>query len=463
MTSDRVSALSEERTATGPPKSKARLAAAALIGTTIEYYDFFLYGTAAALVFNVAFFPSEDPFVSTLLAFSTLTIGFFARPLGAAVFGHYGDRLGRKQTLVVCLILMGGSTFLIAALPTFDAIGMAAPIALVVLRLVQGFALGGEWGGATLLLTENVDDNRRGFWASFPQIGPAFGNLLAAGVLAIFSAVLSDDQFISWGWRFPFALSALLLAVGLWVRLQVGETDQFLEQKAKREAEGNIEPIKMPFIVLLTKYPKPLLVAIGLRLGESAGYYATTVYILQYATAVGNMSRGLVLTAVLFAVGVEALLVPAFGSLADRIGRRPVYAGAAIALVPYIFLLFISVDAGQSTGVILAVLVGGIIHAAFAGTHGAYFSELFATEVRYSGVSLGFNIGAVLGGGLTPIIGLSLYEAFGSAVAFSTYISILAVLTLIATLAAGETLPRLAKKHQRVGSSSVESASPAHT
>lgn len=310
-----------ESAAARAPKSKVRLAFAALIGTTIEYYDFFLYGTAAALVFNVVFFPSEDPFVSTLLAFSTLTVGFFARPIGAAVFGHFGDRLGRKRTLVASLMLMGSSTFLIALLPTFDTVGLTAPIALIVLRLIQGFAMGGEWGGATLLLTENVDDKRRGFWASFPQVGPALGNLLAAGVLATFSVTLTDDQFLSWGWRVPFALSALLLALGLWVRLQIGETDEFLEQKAKRKEEGYEAP-KIPLLTLFTKYPKPLLIAVGFRLGESAAYYITTVYILQYATSVGGMSRSLVLGAVLFAVAVEAVLVPIFGALTDRIGRR---------------------------------------------------------------------------------------------------------------------------------------------
>lgn len=447
-------AASDGTDAVRPPKSKIRLAFAAIIGTTIEYYDFFLYGTAAALVFGVAFFPGGDPFVSTLLAFSTLTVGFFARPVGAAVFGHFGDRLGRKRTLVVSLMLMGGSTFLIALLPDFNTIGVAAPIALVVLRLVQGFALGGEWGGATLLMTENVDGNRRGFWASFPQIGPAFGNLLAAGVLAIFSVVLTDEQFLSWGWRIPFALSAVLLLVGFWVRLKIGETDEFLEQEAKRERDGD-KPTKIPFVTLLTKYPKPLLLAIGLRLGESAGYYVTTVYILQYATTVGGMSRDIVLAAVLIAVGVEAFLVPAFGALTDRIGRRPVYATAAVAVIPYIFALFGVVGTGQAGAVILVVLVGGIIHAAFAGTHGAYFSELFDTEVRYSGVSLGFNIGAVLGGGLTPIIGLALYQAFDSPLAFAAYVSVLAVLTLVATIVAGETLPRIVEKRRRASNTSA--------
>jgi metabolite-proton symporter len=431
-----------ESGAATPPPSKVRLALGGLAGTAIEYYDFFLYGTAAALVFNKLFFPNGDPFISTLLSFATLTVGFLARPLGAAVFGHFGDKLGRKKTLVASLSLMGVSTFAIAFLPTFETIGVAAPVILVCLRLVQGFALGGEWGGATLLLAENVDGSRRGFWASFPQVGPALGNLLAAGVLAIFSVALPEDEFLAWGWRIPFALSAVLLILGLWIRLKLTETKEFLEHQATRQTSTTTPP-KIPFVRLITEYRKPLLIAIGFRLGESASYYICTVYILQYATTVGGMSRGLVLSAVLFGAAAECLLVPLFGALTDKIGRRPVYAAAAICVIPFIFFLFGMVDAKSTAGVVTAVVIGGVIHAAFAGTQGAYFSELFDTEVRYTGISLGFNIGAVLGGGLTPIIGLALYQHFGTSVAFSTYVSILALLTLVATLVAGETLNRV--------------------
>lgn len=426
--------------------SKPRLATAAVMGTTIEYYDFFLYGTAAALVFNVAFFPGDDAFLSTLLAFSTLTVGFFARPFGAALFGHMGDRIGRKKTLIISLVLMGGSTFAVALLPTYAQIGVAAPILLVALRLIQGFALGGEWGGATLLLTENVDDKNRGFWASLPQVGPALGNLSAAGVLALSSVILSEEQFLSWGWRIPFALSALLLMIGLWIRLNLEETREFTEHLEELEATGRPVDEKLPLVTLLTKHWRSLLTAIGFRLGESAGYYVTTVYVLQYATAEAGMGRNFVLGAVLLAVGVEAVIVPAFGALTDRIGRQPVYAAAAVALIPYIFLLFAAVNSQNTTYIVAAVLMGGIVHAAFAGTHGAYFSELFTTEVRYSGMSLGFNVGAVLGGGLTPIVGLALYQYFGSSVAFSVYVSVLALLTLAATLYAGETLPKKTKE-----------------
>lgn len=426
------------------PPSKIRLALGGLAGTTIEYYDFFLYGTAAALVFGKLFFPGGDPFISTLLAFATLSVGFVARPLGAAIFGHFGDKLGRKKTLVVSLTLMGGSTFAIGFLPTYEMIGLGAPVLLVLLRLIQGFALGGEWGGATLLLAENVDD-RRGFWASFPQVGPALGNLLAAGILAIFSVVLSEEHFLEWGWRIPFALSAGLLLLGLWIRLKFTETKEFMARQAERSEETGPSP-KIPFIRLVTEFRKPLLIAIGFRLGESASYYICTVYILQYATTVGGMSRGLILGAVLFGAAAESLLVPFFGALSDKVGRRPIYAAAAITVIPFIFFLFAMVDSKIEPGVVAAVVIGGVIHAAFAGTQGAYFSELFDTEVRYSGISLGFNIGAVLGGGLTPIIGLALYQWLGTSLAFSSYVSVLAVLTLAATVVAGETLKRRSPK-----------------
>ncbi|MFE7422147.1 MFS transporter [Rhodococcus sp. NPDC057529] len=434
MTSPLTSGPDQPETAT--PKS--RLVVASLMGTTIEYYDFFLYGTAAALVFNTQFFPSDNAFISTLMAFSTFAVGFLTRPIGAAVFGHYGDRLGRKQTLVVALTLMGLSTFLIALLPTYGAVGVLAPVLLVLLRVVQGFAMGGEWGGAILLMTENVDPRRRGFWASFPQLGPPLGNLLAAGMLAIFSGVLSEEQFLSWGWRIPFAFSAILLIIGLWIRLKIGETKAF-EQQQQANA-GAVR--KLPFTILMTKYRRELLIAAGFRVGSSAGYYVFAIYILQYATDVGGMETGLILVALLFNSVVEAFVVPFSGWLSDKVGRRPIFCAAAIVTVPYVFFMFAMVDGHHTAGVVVAVVFAGAIHGAFSGVEGAYFSELFDTEVRYSGIAIGFNIGAVLGGGLTPMIGVMLYAAFGTSHAISIYVSVLAMLTLVAALAAGETVQR---------------------
>lgn len=423
------------------PTPKSRLIVASLMGTMIEYYDFFLYGTAAALVFGSQFFPNEDPLISTLLAFSTFAVGFVARPIGAAVFGHFGDRLGRKRTLVVALTLMGVSTFLIAFLPTYGSIGLAAPMLLILLRVVQGFALGGEWGGAILLMTENVDPDRRGFWTSFPQIGPPLGSLLAAGMLAIFSGVLTEDQFLSWGWRIPFAFSAVLLVVGLWIRLKVGETKAFKEQQeAARQRPAQVT--KLPIITLFTEYPRQLFIAIGFRLGSSAGYYVFAIYILQYATTVGGMSSGVILTALIFNSVVEAMTVPLFGWISDKIGRRPIFCAAALVTVPYVFFMFAMVDTHNTVGVVAAVILAGAIHGAFAGVEGAYFSELFDTRIRYSGIAVGFNIGAVLGGGLTPLIGVVLYGAFGTSAAISIYVGALALLTLWAALAAGETAHR---------------------
>lgn len=420
------------------PASKRVITVGGVVGTTIEYYDFFLYGTAAAIVFDKVFFPSYDPFVGTLLAFATYAVGFFARPIGAALFGHFGDVHGRKAALVVSLMTMGLATFAIALLPTYASVGVLAPLMLVALRLLQGFGLGGEWGGATLLLSENVGRGRRGFWASLPQIGPALGNLVAAGVLALFSVVMPDAAFIAWGWRIPFGLSALLLVLGLWVRLRLTETAVFEQRKAASAATPSTTR-KPPLVILIRHHWRALVAAICLRLGESAGYYVCTVFVLTYATAVVGMPRSTALAGVLVGTGIECLLVPVFGHLSDRVGRRVVYLSAAVALVGWAFVFFQLVELATFGALVLATAGAGIIHAAFAGTQGAYFSELFSTDVRYSGISLGFNIGAVLGGSLTPIIALTLHRAFGTAVAISVYVAALAAVTLAATLLTGDT------------------------
>lgn len=420
------------------PASKRAITVGGVAGTTIEYYDFFLYGTAAAVVFDKVFFPSYDPFVGTLLAFATYAVGFVARPFGAALFGHFGDVRGRKASLVVSLMTMGLATFAIAVLPTYASIGVAAPLILVLLRLLQGFGLGGEWGGATLLLSENVEGGRRGFWASLPQIGPALGNLLAAGVLALFSVVMSDAAFVAWGWRIPFALSALLLVLGMWVRLRLTETAVFEQRRAVGGAAAGT-PRRLPLVVLVRDHWRALITAICLRLGESAGYYIFTVFVLTYATTVAGLSRSVALGGVLVGTAVECLLVPVFGHLSDRVGRRVVYLGAAVALVGWVFVFFHLVDLASFGALVLATAGAGAIHAAFAGPQGAYFSELFSTDVRYSGISLGFNIGAVLGGSLTPIIALTLYQVFGTAIAISAYVAVLAAATLAATAIAGDT------------------------
>ncbi|MGC0424528.1 MFS family permease [Streptomyces sp. SAI-195] len=316
--------MSSPATAPPAPNNLKRIVAASLIGTTIEWYDFFLYGSAAALVFNELFFPDSDPLVGTLLSFLTYAVGFAARPVGALVFGHYGDRLGRKKLLVLSLLMMGGATFAIGLLPTHATIGTAAPVLLTVLRLVQGFALGGEWGGAVLLVSEHGDARRRGFWASWPQTGAPAGQLLATGVLSLLTAVLSDDAFNSWGWRIPFLLSGVLVMVGLWIRLSVDESPVFKQALAQAESrKAKDEPL--PLVAVVRYHWRDVLIAMGARMAENISYYVITAFILVYATTAADVSKQTALNAVLIASAVHFAVIPAWGALSDRIGRRPVY------------------------------------------------------------------------------------------------------------------------------------------
>ena len=295
-----------------------KVVGASLIGTTVEWYDFFLYGSAAALVFNKLFFPTADPLTGTLLAFTTYAIGFLARPLGGLVFGHYGDRLGRKKLLVLSLLLMGGATMLMGVLPTYASVGVLAPVLLTLLRLVQGFALGGEWGGAVLIVSEHGDPKRRGFWASWPQAGVPCGNLLATGVLAILAAVQSDEDFLAWGWRVPFLLSGVLVVIGLWIRLTVSESPIFLAAQAKRAKEPVEE--KAPALELLKHNRREVLIAMGARFAENVSYYVITAFILVYVVTGLGLSKSVGLNAVLIASAVHLITIPVWGHLSDRFG-----------------------------------------------------------------------------------------------------------------------------------------------
>jgi len=292
--------------------SPRKVIVASLIGTSLEWYDFFLYGTASALVFNKLFFPNFDPLVGTLLAFATYAVGFIARPLGGLVFGHFGDRVGRKQVLIVTLLIMGIATFLIDALPTYQAIGVAAPILLVVLRFVQGLGLGGEWGGAVLMSLEHGAPDRRGLNASWPQVGVPVGNLLAAGVLGLLNLLLTEDAFLSWGWRIAFFLSGALVLVGLWIRMTITESPLF------EEVESAGEKARMPLIEVIKRHPRGLLVAMGARLGTDVAFYTFTLYILTFLTANLGLPRSVGLNAVLIGSAVQIALIPWFGALSDR-------------------------------------------------------------------------------------------------------------------------------------------------
>ncbi|WP_431780957.1 MFS transporter [Streptomyces chumphonensis] len=432
--------------AAGPsaPASLKRIVAASLIGTTIEWYDFFLYGAAAALVFNQLFFPDSDPLVGTLLAFLTYAIGFAARPIGALVFGHYGDRLGRKKLLVLSLLLMGGATFAIGLLPTHATVGSAAPLLLTSLRLVQGFALGGEWGGAVLLVSEHGDARRRGFWASWPQTGAPAGQLLATGVLAALTALLSEDAFLAWGWRVPFLLSGLLVLVGLWIRISVDESPVFKEalRQAEERRGRSAAPEQPPLLAVLRHHWRDVLVAMGARMAENISYYVVTAFILVYVTDQLDLSRQLALNAVLIASAVHFATIPLWGALSDRLGRRPVYLIGAVGVGLWMFPFFALIDTRSFGAVLLAVTVGLVLHGAMYAPQAAFFAELFATRMRYSGASIGAQFSSVAAGAPAPMIATALLADFDSSVPISLYVMAAAALTVVAILCARETRMR---------------------
>lgn len=414
-----------------------RVVTASLIGTTIEWYDFFLYGAAAALVFNHVFFPESDPLVGTMLAFTTYAVGFVARPLGGLVFGHFGDRIGRKQLLVLSLLLMGGATFAIGLLPTYAAVGAAAPLLLTLLRVIQGFALGGEWGGAVLLVAEHGEARNRGFWTSWPQAGVPCGNLLATAVLAVLAVVMTDQAFLDWGWRVPFLLSGVLVFIGLWIRLAVSESHVFKEASRKAASDRGAE--RAPILDVLRHHWRETLVAMGVRMAENVSYYVVTAFILVYATQQAGLANDAVLNAVLIASAVHLVTIPMWGALSDVVGRRPVIAVGALGVSAWSFAFFPLIDVGTFWSVTLAATVGLLLHGAMYGPQAAFFSELFSTRVRYSGASIGYQLASILAGGLAPLIATALLATFGTSVPISAYVAGVGVVTLVAVVFARET------------------------
>lgn len=411
-----------------------RVIAASLIGTTIEWYDFFLYGSAAALVFSHVFFPQTDPFVGTLLAFGTYAVGFVARPIGGIVFGHYGDRIGRKKLLMLSLVLMGLATMLIGLLPGYNQIGIWAPVGLIVLRLVQGFAVGGEWGGAVLMAAEHGNAARRGFWASWPQAGVAAGNLLAAGVLALMARLQDEADFLSWGWRVPFLLSVLLVAVGWYIRNRVEESRMFEEALAEAEA-----PPRLPALDVLRERPRAVVLGAGLRVGENISYYILTAFSLTFLVDVGGESRALALNALLIGAAVQFFAIPFFGHLSDRLGRRWVYAFGALGLAGWSFAMFPLLESGSNGAIILALVIGLVLHGAMYGPQAAMIAELFPTRIRYSGASIAYQLTAIFAGSLAPIIAVWLYKQYGSALPVAIYVAVACLISGVSALLARET------------------------
>jgi metabolite-proton symporter len=408
--------------------------AASLIGTTIEWYDFFLYGSAAALVLNKLFFPEYEPLTGTLLAFATYALGFVARPVGGIVFGHYGDRIGRKRLLMLSLVLMGVATMLIGCLPSYHAIGIWAPVALILLRLVQGFAVGGEWGGAVLLVSEHGDAARRGFWASWPQAGVPGGSLLAAGVLALLAGWLSDADFLAWGWRIPFLLSALLVLVGWWIRASVSETPSF--RRAVAEAG---EAPKVPALDVLRERPRALLTGAGLRIGENISYYVITVFSITWMTEVAKMRKAEALDAILIGAVVHFVAIPLLGRLSDAIGRRIVYAIGGFGMAGFAFLFFRWLGTGDLATATAAIIIALLLHGAMYGPQAAFIAELFPTRIRYSGASIAYQLTSIVAGSLAPIISLWLYQKTHSALPVALYLAAACIISGITALLARET------------------------
>jgi len=415
--------------------SHLKVATASLIGTAIEWYDFFLYGTAAALIFNKLFFPTFDPMVGTLLAFSTYAIGFIARPLGGLVFGHFGDRIGRKTMLYLTLLLMGVATAVVGILPTYHTLGIWAAVLLTACRVIQGFGLGGEWGGAVLMAVEHAPDHRKGFFGSWPQLGAPLGLVMGTLVFSIFSGMLSEAQFLAWGWRLPFLFSIVLVIVGLWIRFTLAESPEFQKIKdAKQE-------VRIPVIDAIITHPKSILLAMGARFAENGFFYIYATFVLAYATQALGMHKQDILNGVLIAAFIETFTIPAYGALSDAIGRRPVYIFGAIfsALMSFPLFMLLGTKSPQLgwIAIILGLAVG---HAAMYGPQASFFAELFGTKVRYSGVSLGYNLASIFAGALSPIIATWLMTTYKPQTwPISVYMIILALITLVSVYFAVET------------------------
>lgn len=410
-----------------------RIVWASVLGTVIEWYDFLIYGTAAALVFGKLFFPTLDPLAGTLAAFGSYAVGFVARPLGGVIFGHFGDRLGRKVMLMATMLIMGVGTFLIGCLPTYSQIGIWAPVLLIALRLFQGIGVGGEWGGAALMVIEHAPAGRRGFYGSLVQVGFPAG---IAGSTATFLllASLPEPAFLSWGWRLPFLLSAVLVAVGLFVRLRLSETPVF-ERIRQQQAVA-----RLPLAELFSDHGKSLVIAIGLKVSEVAWVYVMTVFSIVYATGKLGLPKALILNAILVAALLEFITIPLCGWLSDQIGRRAMYIGGALISAVCAFAIFALLDTRDPTVITVSIaLVVSLTHAVMFAPQAAFFTEMFGTRTRYSGASVGCQVAAALSGGFAPIIATGLLGWSGQSWPISVFLVILAAITLSAALASVET------------------------
>ena len=419
-----------------------KVALTALAGTSIEWYDFFLYGAAAALIFPAAFFSENiPPATALILSLLTFAAGFIARPIGGIIFGHFGDKIGRKKTLISALMLMGISSTLIGLLPTYAMIGVAAPILLTLLRFAQGLAIGGQWGGAMLLVTESAPSNKRGYYGAFAQAGAPIGVILANLALIITSALVSEEFFNTWGWRIPFLASALLIVISMYIQLNLEDTEAFKELVAHRNEQEKDEQTvieKSPVIEAIRKYPKRIVLAAGAFLNIQVTFYILIAFLLAYGVQSANMERDDMLTAVLIASGIMVPVQFLFSSYSDRHGRRGIFMLGAVLSGLWAFAVFPLVDTGNFWLIVLAVSGGLVFLAMMYGPQAAFFTELFSTEVRYSGATLGYQFGAILGGAFAPTIAVKLWTEL-DIFFVSVYMAFSALLTLLSVMALTET------------------------
>src|SRR5690349_983688 len=418
----------EQLTSDEAARQLRRAVIAATVGTTIEWYDFFLYSIVTGLVFAKLYFPHSDPWVGTLEAFAIYAVGFIARPIGAAIFGHYGDRIGRKSTLIATLLLMGVATFAVAFVPTYESIGIWGAVILTVLRFVQGVGVGGEWGGSVLLSMEWTRTNaHRGFAASWPQFGVPAG-LFLANLVVLASSAISGTAFLTWGWRIPFALSIVLVAIGLYIRLRILETPVF----ARLQRERRIE--RTPMLEVLKRHPKEIILSAFARMAEQAPFYIFTAWIFSYATGQLNVTRDFMLAAVLCAAFVSFFSIPVFGHVSDRIGRRRMYLAGALVTLLFGFAYFGMLNSGSMGWMFVAVILSLVPHDMMYGPQAALIAEAFTPRLRYSGASLGYQLASIIAGGPAPLIAAALFAHYNTGYAIAWYIASCGVLSIVATV-----------------------------